>query len=54
MEAEDDPQELPQVAVAPPFFPHRNLYMQLMQDITKDPPPPVREESHDSSPTMQE
>jgi hypothetical protein len=30
IEAEEDPQELPQVVPAPPAFPQPNLYEQLM------------------------
>jgi hypothetical protein len=52
MEAEEDPQELPQVAPAPPVFPLPNLYEQLMQDITKN--PPARVESQGSSLSTQE
>jgi hypothetical protein len=53
---------LPQAALVPatPGFPH--LYVQLMQNITKDPmmreesldPPLMREESQSSSPTVQD
>jgi hypothetical protein len=47
MEAEEDPQELPQAAPAPPVFPQVNLYEQLMQDIAKVPPSSI--ESQGSS-----
>jgi hypothetical protein len=52
MEAEEDPQELPQVAPAPPVFPQLNLYEQVMQDIAKN--PPARVESQGSSLSAQE
>jgi peptidoglycan hydrolase CwlO-like protein len=38
MEVEEDPQELAQAAPAPLVFPQQNLYEQLMQDITENPP----------------
>jgi uncharacterized protein YjeT (DUF2065 family) len=38
MEAEEDPEELPQAMLAPQVFPQPNLYEQLMQDITENPP----------------
>jgi chromosome segregation ATPase len=37
MKAEENPQELPQAAPAPPIFPQPNLYEQLMQDIPRIP-----------------
>jgi hypothetical protein len=37
MEAEEDPQELPQAMPAPPTFPQPNHYEQLMQDIAENP-----------------
>jgi hypothetical protein len=52
MEAEEVPQELPQAEPAPPVFPQPNLYEQLMQDITEN--PPVRVESQGSSLSTQE
>jgi hypothetical protein len=47
LEVEEDLQELPQAAPAPPVFPQPNLYEQLMQDIAEN--PPVRVESQGSS-----
>jgi hypothetical protein len=47
MEAEEDPQELPQATPAPLVFPSPNLYKQLMRDIAEN--PPVRVESQGSS-----
>jgi hypothetical protein len=41
MEVEEDPQELAQAAPAPLVFPQQNLYEQLMQDITENPPTKV-------------
>jgi hypothetical protein len=38
LEVEEDPWELSQAAPAPPVFPQLNLYEQLMQDITENPP----------------
>jgi hypothetical protein len=38
MEVEEDPQELPQAAPAPPVFPQSSLYEQLMQDIAENAP----------------
>jgi hypothetical protein len=52
LEAEEDPQELPQATPAPPVFPQPNLYEQLMQDITEN--PPMRVESQGSSLSTQE
>jgi hypothetical protein len=52
MEAEEDLEELPQVAPAPPVFPQPNLNEQLMQDIAEN--PPVRVESQGTSPFAQE
>jgi hypothetical protein len=52
MEVEEVPQELPQAEPAPPVFPQPNLYEQLMQDITEN--PPVRVESQGSSLSTQE
>jgi hypothetical protein len=52
VEPQAGPEELPQATLvpAPLGFPH--LYMQLFQDVAKD--PPVTEESQGSSPTVQE
>jgi hypothetical protein len=52
MEAEEDSQELPQAMPALPIFPQSNLYEQLMQDITEN--PPARVESKVSSLSAQE
>jgi hypothetical protein len=52
LEVEEDPQELPQVVPASPIFPQLNLYEQLMQDITEN--PPMRIESQGSSLSTQE
>jgi nitrogenase subunit NifH len=52
LEAEEDPHELPEAALAPPVFPQPNLYEQLMQDITRN--PPARVESQVSSMSAQE
>jgi hypothetical protein len=52
LEVEEDPQELPQAVPAPAVFPQPNLYEQLMQDITEN--PPVRVESQGFSSFAQE
>jgi hypothetical protein len=52
IEAEEDPQELPQAAPALPVFPQPNLYEHLMQDITEN--PLTRVESQGSSLSAQE
>jgi TolA-binding protein len=52
VEDEDDPQELPQAAPAPPLFPQSNLYELLMQDFVEN--PAVRVEAQGSSLSAQE
>jgi hypothetical protein len=52
MEAKEDPQELHQVAPAPPTFPQSNLYDQVMQDIAEN--SLVRVDSQGSSLSAQE
>jgi hypothetical protein len=52
MEAEEDPQELPQAAPAPLVFNQPTLYEQLLEDITEN--TPARFESQGSSLSAQE
>jgi hypothetical protein len=52
LEDEEDPQELPQAAPAPPLFPQPNLYEHLMQDFAEN--PAARVESQRSSLSAQE
>jgi hypothetical protein len=52
MEAEEDPQELPQAAPAPLVFNQPTLYEQLLEDIAEN--TPVRFESQGSSLSAQE